>query len=192
MSFMTDEIDILLDNPVQTIDIEFEENELTIPVTFDESEQVIFAEFGEELRVGEDQVPFTHSWDGTVLTISSSSGTSSADLKGDPGKDGKDGVDGKTPDSYVIQWMNRWDGYPRGHWEINLYKNGALCTEQLYAQVLYTQYTNEFPDNESSASGYFTGTITWSANNAIRYLVNIFEDSSKSKLLTSAFLTPAR
>ena len=192
MSIMTDEIDILFDNSERIVDIEFEETDLVIPVTFDETEQVIFAEFGEELRVGEDQIPFTHSWDGTVLTISSSSGTSSADLKGEPGEDGKDGVDGKTYDSYIVQWMNRWDMYPKGQWEINVYKNGALCTEQLYAQLLYTQSTNSFPSNESSASGDFIGTINWSANNAIRYLVNIYEDSTKSKLLTSAFLTPAR
>lgn len=32
---------------------------------------------------GMDGVPCTHTWDGTVLTISSASGTSSADLKAD-------------------------------------------------------------------------------------------------------------
>lgn len=37
----------------------------------------------------------THSWEGTVLTVTSTSGTSSADLKGDPGKDGIDGKDGR-------------------------------------------------------------------------------------------------
>ena len=41
----------------------------------------------------------THSWDGTVLTITSDSGTSSADLKGDKGDTGirgAQGVKGKT------------------------------------------------------------------------------------------------
>lgn len=33
----------------------------------------------------------SHSWNGTVLTLTSMSGTSSADLKGEDGKDGKDG-----------------------------------------------------------------------------------------------------
>ena len=37
---------------------------------------------------GKDGVSATHSWDGTVLTITSASGTSSADLKGDPGEAG--------------------------------------------------------------------------------------------------------
>ena len=36
----------------------------------------------------------THSWDGTVLTITSDSGTSSADLKGDMGIRGPQGIPG--------------------------------------------------------------------------------------------------
>lgn len=49
---------------------------------------------------GKDGVSVTHSWNGTVLTITSASGTSSADLRGPQGpagEGGKDGVDGKTP-----------------------------------------------------------------------------------------------
>lgn len=37
---------------------------------------------------GKDGVSCTHKWSGTVLTVTSASGTSSADLKGEPGKDG--------------------------------------------------------------------------------------------------------
>lgn len=37
---------------------------------------------------GKDGISATHSWNGTVLTITSASGTSSADLKGENGKDG--------------------------------------------------------------------------------------------------------
>lgn len=36
-----------------------------------------------------DNISISHKWDGTVLTITSVSGTSSADLKGEPGVDGK-------------------------------------------------------------------------------------------------------
>ena len=36
----------------------------------------------------------THSWNGTVLTITSDSGTSSCDLKGDKGDDGARGAQG--------------------------------------------------------------------------------------------------
>lgn len=43
---------------------------------------------------GEDGVSVTHSWEGTVLTVTSASGTSSADLKGEPGKAGEKGDPG--------------------------------------------------------------------------------------------------
>lgn len=46
---------------------------------------------------GKDGTSATHSWNGTVLTITSASGTSSADLKGDKGDTGSAGKDGKTP-----------------------------------------------------------------------------------------------
>ena len=43
---------------------------------------------------GADGVSCTHEWNGTVLSITSASGTSSADLRGPAGADGKDGADG--------------------------------------------------------------------------------------------------
>lgn len=58
---------------------------------------------------GVNGVSCTHRWNGTTLTITSASGTSSADLKGDRGEqgatgpagkdgvDGRNGVDGHTP-----------------------------------------------------------------------------------------------
>lgn len=49
---------------------------------------------------GSDGVSATHSWNGTVLTVTSASGTSSADIKGatgSPGKDGSAGADGVSP-----------------------------------------------------------------------------------------------
>lgn len=39
-------------------------------------------------------MPITHEWNGTVLTITSDSGTSSADLKGQKGDDGARGAQG--------------------------------------------------------------------------------------------------
>lgn len=59
---------------------------------------------GKDGTNGKDGVSATHSWNGTTLTITSASGTSSANLKGDqgiqgiqgePGKDGEDGAPGK-------------------------------------------------------------------------------------------------
>ena len=43
---------------------------------------------------GEDGIPATHSWNGTVLTVTSASGTSSADLKGEKGDKGATGSTG--------------------------------------------------------------------------------------------------
>lgn len=53
---------------------------------------------------GKDGVSATHSWNGTVLTITSASGSSSADLKGSDGKDGTDGVSGKDGVSVTHKW----------------------------------------------------------------------------------------
>lgn len=47
---------------------------------------------GKDGEKGDDGISATHSWDGTTLTITSASGTSSADLKGDKGDDGRDGT----------------------------------------------------------------------------------------------------
>lgn len=72
----------------------------------DKGEQGIQGAQGEK---GANGTPATHRWSGTTLYITSASGTSSANLKGDTGdkgdtgakgadgKDGKDGADGYTP-----------------------------------------------------------------------------------------------
>ena len=52
---------------------------------------------GQDGDSGQDGVSVTHSWDGTILTIKSASGESSADLVGAPGQNGTDGNDGITP-----------------------------------------------------------------------------------------------
>jgi hypothetical protein len=46
---------------------------------------------------GVDGVSCTHEWNGTILTVTSASGVSSADLKGDPGEKGEKGEPGYTP-----------------------------------------------------------------------------------------------
>lgn len=50
-------------------------------------------EAGEQGQKGEDGISATHSWNGTVLTMTSASGTSSADLKGEQGIPGPAGSD---------------------------------------------------------------------------------------------------
>lgn len=86
---------------------------------------------------GKDGISATHSWDGTILTITSASGTSSANLKGESGKDGytpikgvdyfdgtngADGKDGYTPQKN-IDYFDGEDGVSCSHeW------NGTVLT----------------------------------------------------------------
>lgn len=71
---------------------------------------------GKDGMNGEDGVPCSHYWSGTTLTVISSSGISSADLKGDKGDpgvngtDGADGADGYTPVKGV-DYFDGEDGY---------------------------------------------------------------------------------
>ena len=53
---------------------------------------------GEKGNPGKDGVSATHKWSGTTLTITSASGTSSANLKGDKGEPGEKGADGAKGD----------------------------------------------------------------------------------------------
>ena len=54
-------------------------------------EQGIQGEKGDPGEKGSDGVSVTHSWNGTVLTVTSASGTSSVNLKGDKGDQGEKG-----------------------------------------------------------------------------------------------------
>ena len=72
---------------------------------------------------GEDGVSATHSWDGTTLSITSASGTSSADLKGEKGDTGPQGPQGE-------------QGEPG--------ENGTATDEQVAAFM--TGYLEENPD----------------------------------------------
>ena len=53
--------------------------------------------------VGKDGISATHFWNGTVLTVTSGSGTTSADLKGEKGESGVFVGVGDMPDGYDIQ-----------------------------------------------------------------------------------------
>lgn len=63
---------------------------------------------GDDGYSGADGVSCTHSWDGTKLIITSASGTSSADLKGETGQPGEPGADGYTP----VKGVDYFDGQP--------------------------------------------------------------------------------
>ena len=49
---------------------------------------------GADGQPGKDGISATHSWNGTILTVTSESGTSSADLKGEKGDTGEQGPQG--------------------------------------------------------------------------------------------------
>ena len=55
-------------------------------------------EAGSQGEPGADGMSCTHSWNGTTLTITSASGTSSADLKGEKGEPGEKGESGEKGD----------------------------------------------------------------------------------------------
>lgn len=55
---------------------------------------------GSDGRDGRDGVSVTHEWNGTVLSVTTASGTSSADLKGEPG------AEGKTPQKGTDYWTD--------------------------------------------------------------------------------------
>jgi hypothetical protein len=61
---------------------------------------------GKDGSNGKDGVSCTHSWNGTTLTITSASGTTSANLKGETGLTGATGKDGYTP----IKGKDYFDG----------------------------------------------------------------------------------
>ena len=58
---------------------------------------------------GSNGISCTHSWSGSTLTVTSASGTSSADLKGDKGDKGEPGTPG-TPGSNGISCTHSWSG----------------------------------------------------------------------------------
>ncbi len=61
----------------------------------------IQGEKGETGEKGADGVSCTHEWNGTTLTVTSASGTSEADLKGEKGDTGEQGEAGKDGTTYV-------------------------------------------------------------------------------------------
>lgn len=67
-------------------------------------EDAVLATMAEQILsvAGENGVSATHSWNGTTLTITSASGTSSADLKGERGEKGETGATGAAGSDYVL------------------------------------------------------------------------------------------
>ena len=119
--------DVSMEETEQTFDVSMDETEQTFDASFESTEQTFNAEYdnNDPNSGGRDGISCYHKWDGTVLIVTSASGTSEADLqgpkgdpgpqgergpagaKGDPGQDGspgKDGADGKTPVKGTDYW----------------------------------------------------------------------------------------
>ena len=63
-------------------------------ITYDPDREGVTDDDGASGVAGKDGISCTHSWNGTVLTVTSASGTSSADLKGEKGEKGDTGAQG--------------------------------------------------------------------------------------------------
>lgn len=95
-------------------------------------------EAGKDGINGKDGVSTTHSWNGTVLTVTSASGTSSADLKGDKGDkgdrgeqgiqgvQGDKGEQGEKGDSYILTEADKTEIGDSVSAEIEAELNAAL------------------------------------------------------------------
>lgn len=70
--------------------------------TFTDSGNRAVAIDGNDGINGKDGISCTHSWNGTSLTVTSASGTSSSDLKGAKGDKGDTGAKGDKGDSYIL------------------------------------------------------------------------------------------
>lgn len=114
---------------------------------------------------GEDGIPCTHSWNDTTLTVTSASGTSSADLKGEKGEKGEKGDKGDVgalgPQGPGIIIPTIQDGY-------------SLCfQEQSPNYILLNMRVNS--RSISSFFKYITGT----------YLINMREQDYMVRIDTT-------
>lgn len=81
-------------------------------------------------------MPITHEWNGTILTITSDSGTSSCDLKGDKGDDGARGAQG-IPGSAVVADSSTLGGLPASEYALKT----DIPSLEGYAQETYVDDT---------------------------------------------------
>lgn len=82
------------------------ENPATVNIKGEQGIQGLPGNDGADGQNGSDGVSVTHSWNGTVLSVTSASGTSSVDLKGETGETGPAGPDGYTPVRGTDYWTD--------------------------------------------------------------------------------------
>lgn len=123
----------------------------------------------------------THSWNGTVLTITSDAGTTSADLKGDTGCRGPQGPHGVVYDTEGNIVM---DGYATEE-----YVNEQLANVDLtgYATEIYVD--NALADVEVDLTGYATEEYVLAAVDG--YATEAYVDSVVMDLATDEAIANA-
>ena len=122
----------------------------------------------------------THSWNGTVLTITSDSGTSSADLKGDTGIRGAQGAPGIPGESPVIDTSNflTKDDLPTAE-DINAAPSGYGLGEYIGG------YTVLEDANTAALSGWYRVAST-TKNYGLPYGIMRVEALTSSRLIQTA------
>lgn len=99
---------------------------------------------------------------------------------------------GYLTDCYELKWKHKWNGAtPKAAWYLTLYKNGVVCEDELYAEVLYATSLSAICDKESSYTGLFVGTLDFTTNNSYKIQVNVYTNENKEKQLCSETLIPS-
>jgi hypothetical protein len=126
-------------------------------------------------------MPITHSWNGTVLTITSDAGTSSADLKGDSGCRGPQGpagivygemgdivLEGYATEQYVNDLLNDIDVdvdltdlYTKSEVDAKIVESEAYLEE--YVDSNYNNITSNFATKNEVNSKITYGTADLTA-----------------------------
>ncbi len=143
-----------------------------INVCFDEDD-IFNMEFTELqkilIRAGKD---CTHRWDGTTLTVTSASGTSSADLKGETGV----GIAGFEIEFYVSDT----DTYPSGGEWVSEIPDAAP------GKYLWTRYVVSFSDNGTSYSSPVRSPMWETVNSITTDIRSHISDLSNPHSITPA------
>lgn len=133
----------------------------------------------------------THSWNGTILTITSDSGTSSADLKGEKGDDGARGAQGAT--GFTIGNDGLID---TSNFATKQYVDESLANIEINSDSITQAYVEQLiNDSETNTERYIDNKVTQLSKEIvdvnkkiktlISYIINVFDCST---ITTGKFL----
>lgn len=129
---------------------------------------------GEKGADGKNGISATHSWNRTVLTITSASGTSSADLKGDKGdkgpqgiqgtagQDGKNGIDGKNYSVEVVEsTSSTQEIQPNKFYKFGEVSSLNITLAAITDTSVLNEYMFEFTSGSTATTLTLPNTIKW-------------------------------